>query len=162
MLTLTLLQLQYLQWASFAHNEITTTEGIAHPLLETLNLSCESPGLWQDIVVNVRHLLSAPSSCSILYIVNRINEVHGLVKGNLPMLQLLDLHANQLTSIAGIDIPTLRQLYVASNKLTGFQDLENLPQLTTLHARENQIAQLGGFTPALKSLQYLNLRLGIC
>ena len=77
------------------------------------------------------------------------------------MLRLLDLHANQLTSITGMDLPTLRQLYVASNKLTGFQGLENLPQLTTLHARDNQIVQLDGFTSALESLQYLNLRLGV-
>ena len=36
------LQLQYLQVASFAHNKITSTEGIAHPMLETLNLACKS------------------------------------------------------------------------------------------------------------------------
>ena len=36
-----LMQLQYLQVASFAHNQITSTEGIAHPLLETLNISCK-------------------------------------------------------------------------------------------------------------------------
>jgi Leucine-rich repeat (LRR) protein len=33
-------ELPYLQQASFAHNRINTTEGIRHPLLERLNLSC--------------------------------------------------------------------------------------------------------------------------
>ena len=37
----TFLQLQYLQVASFANNQIASTEGIAHPMLETLNLSCK-------------------------------------------------------------------------------------------------------------------------
>ena len=34
-------QLPYLQIASFANNKIMDTEGINHPLLEQLNLSCK-------------------------------------------------------------------------------------------------------------------------
>lgn len=36
-----LMELQYLQIASFAHNHITSTDGIAHPMLEVLDLSCK-------------------------------------------------------------------------------------------------------------------------
>ena len=35
------LQLPYLQIASFANNKVMDTEGINHPLLEQLNLSCK-------------------------------------------------------------------------------------------------------------------------
>jgi len=35
-------ELKYLQIASFSHNLITSTEDIAQPVLETLNLACES------------------------------------------------------------------------------------------------------------------------
>lgn len=101
---------------------------------------------------------SLPSLSLSHSIVNKITEVQGLVRENLPMLRVLDLHANQLTSTAGICIPTLRQLYLATNKLKGVQGLEALPQLTTLHVRENQIAQLNGFSSALESLQYFNVR----
>ncbi len=77
---------------------------------------------------------------------------------NLPCLRVLDLHANRLTSLAGIHIPTLHKLYAASNKLTQCDGIQSLHQLTTLHVRENQIASLDGFVPSLGALQYLNLR----
>lgn len=35
-------ELQYLQIASFAHNRITSTEGVAHPMLASLDLSCKN------------------------------------------------------------------------------------------------------------------------
>ena len=57
-------QLQYLQVASFAHNKITSTEGIAHPMLENLNLSCKS------CAFNIDHVLhSSPSPCPGFHIV---------------------------------------------------------------------------------------------
>ena len=63
-------QLQYLQVASFAHNTITSTEGIAHPMLENLNLACEF--IWSCTVCTipsalcaVRYLFSKqPPTCS--------------------------------------------------------------------------------------------------
>lgn len=39
--TAQLQELQYLQIASFAHNRIVSTEGVAHPLLHLLDLSCK-------------------------------------------------------------------------------------------------------------------------
>ena len=53
------LQLQYLQIASFADNRLTSTEGIAHPMLETLNLSSECVRVHQDSFV--RPALETPS-----------------------------------------------------------------------------------------------------
>ncbi|XP_028518337.1 leucine-rich repeat-containing protein 23, partial [Exaiptasia diaphana] len=42
-------ELPYLQIASFANNKIMDTEGISHPLLEHLNLSCKHlyPKYWK-------------------------------------------------------------------------------------------------------------------
>jgi hypothetical protein len=34
--------MQYLQIASFAHNHIISTKGVAHPVLASLDLSCKS------------------------------------------------------------------------------------------------------------------------
>ena len=73
-------------------------------------------------------------------------------------MRSLDLHNNQLTSTAGIRLPTLQKLYLASNKLTQLEGLEPLKQLTTLHLRDNQISTLDGFAPSMEALQYLNLR----
>lgn len=77
---------------------------------------------------------------------------------NLPCLQSLDLHNNQLTSTAGIRVLTLQKLYLAANKLIQLEGLEPLKQLTTLHLRDNQISTLDGFAPSMEALQYLNLR----
>lgn len=95
----------------------------------------------------------------ILYFsVNDIAEVAGLMRQNLPSLRVLDLHNNKLTTTNHISIPTLRQLYLASNSITAVEGLDGVPQLTVLHLRENQIVSLDGFTEKLESLQYINLR----
>lgn len=77
---------------------------------------------------------------------------------HLPCLRVLDLHSNKLESSAGIQLPTLQKLYLASNKLTQCDGLQQLHKLTTLHLRDNQIATLDGFMPSQAALQYLNLR----
>ena len=84
--------------------------------------------------------------------------MNGLTRQNLPSLRSLDLHGNELSSINSLHVPTLRQLFLASNSLTNIDGLGGLPQLTTLHLRNNQIALLDGFTSDLESLQYINLR----
>ena len=96
---------------------------------------------------------------SIIYIAaNKITELRGLTHKNLPSLQCLDLHNNQLTSSNGINLPSLQKLYLAANKLTQLEGLGSLKQLTTLHVRDNQISALDGFAPSMEGLQYLNLR----
>lgn len=116
-------------------------------MLETLNLSSEHlPGILP------------PKLCVMSPIGNKITELEGLTQQNLPSLQFLDLHDNQLPSSAGIHLPSLEKLYLASNKLTRVEGLEGLCKLTTLHLRQNQIATLDGFAPTMESLQYINLR----
>lgn len=46
----------------------------------------------------------------------------------------------------------------ASNRLQSLEGASSLTQLTTLHARENQVSKLDGFTEAMQALQYINLR----
>ena len=122
-----------------------STEGIAHPMLETLNLSCKRER-------------ERDNNFFLIIIANKIKELNGLTRQNLPSLRSLDLHGNELSSINSLHVPTLRQLFLASNSLTNIDGLGGLPQLTTLHLRNNQIALLDGFTSDLESLQYINLR----
>ncbi|XP_023088179.1 leucine-rich repeat-containing protein 23 isoform X2 [Piliocolobus tephrosceles] len=121
--------LPYLQIASFAYNQITDTEGISHPRLETLNLKG-----------------------------NKIHMVTGLDPQKLISLHTVELRGNQLESTLGINLPKLKNLYLAQNMLKKVEGLEDLSNLTTLHLRDNQIDTLSGFSREMKSLQYLNLR----
>ncbi|XP_033078893.1 leucine-rich repeat-containing protein 23 isoform X3 [Trachypithecus francoisi] len=122
-------ELPYLQIASFAYNQITDTEGISHPRLQTLNLKG-----------------------------NRIHMVTGLDRQKLISLHTVELRGNQLESTLGINLPKLKNLYLAQNMLKKVEGLEDLSNLTTLHLRDNQIDTLSGFSREMKSLQYLNLR----
>ncbi len=122
-------ELPYLQQANFAHNRIKTTEGIYHPLLETLSLS------W-----------------------NSIKAVTGLEPERLTMLHTLELRSNVLTSTKGLVIPTLKNLYLAQNKIKTLEDLDKLENLQLLHMRDNQVDSLDGFSEKMRSLQYINLR----
>lgn len=144
--TANLPELQYLQIASFADNRITSVEGIAHPMLESLNLACNNT--------------MVPCSYTMLSIhtANQIASLTGLNNSNLPCLRILDLHGNQLESITTLQLPTLQKLYLAANKLTCCDGIQGLHQLTTLHLRDNPIATLDGFAPSMAALQYLNLR----
>lgn len=122
-------ELPYLQIASFAYNQIMDTEGICHPRLGILNLKG-----------------------------NHIRSVTGMDPERLISLHTLELRGNQLESTVGINIPTLKNLFLAQNMLKKVEGLEQLKNLTTLHLRDNQIDTLSGFSEGMKSLQYLNLR----
>jgi len=122
-------ELPYLQIASFSHNKIKNTEGINHPMLEQLNLSF-----------------------------NEITEVCGFDPLKLSRLHSLELRGNKLTHTGGIELPNLRNLFVAQNAITEIKGLNCLTNLTTLHLRDNQLANLDGFTDDLKNLQYINMR----
>ncbi|XP_066110494.1 leucine-rich repeat-containing protein 23-like [Saccopteryx bilineata] len=122
-------ELPYLQIASFAYNQITDTEGISHPHLGILNLKG-----------------------------NHIRMATGLDPQKLISLHTLELRGNQLESTLGINLPQLKNLFLAQNLLKKVEGLENLVNLSTLHLRDNQIATLSGFSKEMKSLQYLNLR----
>nr|XP_055136830.1 leucine-rich repeat-containing protein 23 isoform X4 [Symphalangus syndactylus] len=76
-------ELPYLQIASFAYNQITDTEGISHPRLETLNLKG-----------------------------NSIHMVTGLDPQKLISLHTVELRGNQLESTLGINLPKLKNLYL--------------------------------------------------
>ncbi|KAM8800718.1 LOW QUALITY PROTEIN: leucine-rich repeat-containing protein 23-like [Rhynchonycteris naso] len=127
-------ELPYLQIASFAYNQITDTEGISHPHLGILNLKG-----W------------------VLRRGNHICMVTGLYSQKL-ITHTLELRGNQLESTLGINLPKLKNLFLAQNLLNKVEGLENLVNLSTFHLQDNQIATLSGFSKEMKSLQYLNLR----
>ncbi|XP_043822998.1 leucine-rich repeat-containing protein 23 isoform X2 [Dromiciops gliroides] len=124
-----MVELPYLQIASFAYNQITDTEGISHPRLGSLDLKG-----------------------------NNIKKITGLDPQKLVNLHTLELRGNQLESTLGIELPKLKNLFLAQNQLKKIEGLEGLNYLTTLHLRDNQISDLSGFSNEMRSLQYLNLR----
>lgn len=89
---------------------------------------------------------------------NKISELTGLTANDLPCLRHLDLSANPLASTAGLSLPSLLRLYLASCSLSRLEGLEGLRQLTTLHARDNQLTSLEGFAASMEALQYFNVR----
>ena len=52
----------------------------------------------------------------------------------------------------------LKELYVCENELTDIRGLENLPNLHRLSVRNNKIKGILNPFPQLPSLSYLNLR----
>ncbi|XP_046850166.1 leucine-rich repeat-containing protein 23-like [Xenia sp. Carnegie-2017] len=123
-------KLPYLQQANFANNKIVDTKGIAHPLLENLNLSF-----------------------------NNIYEISDFDSSALSRLTTLELRNNQLISTQGIGmLPNLQKLYLAGNSIKFLENLDRLEHLTSIHLRDNEIEKLDGFSSNMKHLQYLNLR----
>ncbi|XP_070695036.1 leucine-rich repeat-containing protein 23 [Pempheris klunzingeri] len=122
-------QLTYLQWLSMAVNQITDLDSLVGPALESLNLTG-----------------------------NRIQTVTGLQSGCFANLVTLELKGNHLETTDGINLPNLRQLYLAQNVIKHLEGLERLERLTILHLRDNQLSSLEGLSANMKCLQYLNVR----
>nr|XP_028685050.1 leucine-rich repeat-containing protein 23 isoform X2 [Macaca mulatta] len=135
-------ELPYLQIASFAYNQITDTEGISHPRLETLNLKG-----------------------------NRIHMVTGLDPQKLISLHTVELRGNQLESTAqnllkkveGLeDLSNLTTLHLRDNQidtLSGFS--REMKSLQYLNLRGNMVANLGELAklrdlPKLRALVLLD------
>ncbi|XP_078393999.1 leucine-rich repeat-containing protein 23-like [Cetorhinus maximus] len=122
-------EMPFLQVLSLAKNRVKDMEGIDHPLLEKLNLSG-----------------------------NYISEMSGLDPYKLTQLHTLELRGNLLETTAGLNLPNLRHLYLAGNNIRRLEGLEALTGLQTLHLRDNHLETLRGFSEAMTSLQYLNVR----
>ncbi|CAL8095211.1 unnamed protein product [Orchesella dallaii] len=88
---------------------------------------------------------------------NDIEEVYGLTSDISPWITVLDLKGNKLKSLAGIDLPQLQRIYLGYNQLKDLKGLDGCPNLTHLHARNNNISHLEEF-PVLEKLEYVNLR----
>ncbi|KAL8202780.1 UNVERIFIED_CONTAM: hypothetical protein K2H54_025244, partial [Gekko kuhli] len=89
---------------------------------------------------------------------NEIEVISGLDPLKLSNLHTLELRSNSLKTTAGLDLPKLKNLYLAQNSISHLEGLEDLTQLTTLHLRDNMLESLDGFSESMKALQYLNLR----
>ncbi|KAJ8889532.1 hypothetical protein PR048_009031 [Dryococelus australis] len=121
--------MNYLQVLTLNSNKILSTQGIAHPILECLELN---------------H--------------NHIHNVHDLHPEDLPRLRVIELRGNSLSSTLGIRLGMLESLYLASNSLERLEGLEQLVNLKTLHLRENPLTTLDGFSRSMKALRYVNIR----
>jgi len=75
----------------------------------------------------------------------------------LPQLQDLWLHGNQITTLQGLpNLPQLQDLWLHGNQITTLQHLPNLPQLRDLGLSDNQLTTLQGL-PNLTKLQHIYL-----
>jgi Leucine-rich repeat (LRR) protein len=71
----------------------------------------------------------------------------------------LELRGNKLTSLAGLNLPNLKKLFLAANEITSLEGIDQLKSLTLLHLRENQIQSLNGFSGCEhQHLTYINMR----
>ncbi|CAG0903342.1 unnamed protein product [Darwinula stevensoni] len=85
-----------------------------------------------------------------------MTRVSGLA--GLPNLQVLDLHSNQVSSLAGLENhANLRVVNLAGNRISCIQGLENLPRLVELNLRRNKIKSSETPLPSLPLLQRLYL-----
>ena len=70
----------------------------------------------------------------------------------------LDISSNKLSNTRGINIPTLKKLYLAKNSIEKVSDIARLVNLQILHLRDNKVSDLSGFDVGLNELATLNLR----
>jgi len=122
----------YLQVIDFSFNEIESVEGIAHPLLEHLNLND-----------------------------NKLTTVTNFNPNLLPSLMTLQIRSNHLTSTAGIiNFPNLKHLFLASNEITSLEGINTLDNLEILHLRNNSLTTFENHFQENKNtkLKYINFR----
>ena len=89
---------------------------------------------------------------------NQISTAHEF-KGH-DNLKILELRANKLTSLAGIEnLASLEELWLGENTISSLDGLSNLPNLKKLFLRKNTFNTLEAEKlPDLPSLAYLNFR----
>ena len=78
---------------------------------------------------------------------------------NLDTLQYLDVSNNQLTALygsTGLEIPSIRELYLSRNQLTSLPSVSSLSELLTLDASANRISQLPAGLANLQNLKQAN------
>ncbi|OAF66789.1 Leucine-rich repeat-containing protein 23 [Intoshia linei] len=110
-----ILNLPYLQRANFSHNNIKIVdEPLNYPLLEILDLSN-----------------------------NKIRKIY-ISETTLLNVHTLELRSNKIKSINGINMPNLRNLFMAANRITLLSGISNMVQLSTLHLRDNAVENLEG------------------
>ncbi|CAG7718493.1 unnamed protein product [Allacma fusca] len=121
-------KLIYLQTLNLSRNEISATTGFPSNKLTYLNLSR-----------------------------NKVSALENFRPDVFPNLLLLELRENLITSLDGVSLPKLENLYVAGNQLQSLAGIENCPMLKVVHARHNMISHLPDFIK-LPNLEYINLR----
>ena len=78
---------------------------------------------------------------------------------NLDTLQYLDVSNNELTALyesTGLDIPSIRELYLSRNQLTSLPSVSSWSELLALDASANRISQLPAGLANLQKLKHVN------
>ena len=122
----------YLQVIDLSFNQIGSTLGIEHPLLEQLNLNN-----------------------------NNISSADGFTANKLPSLTTLQMRSNCLTSTAGLEnFKNLKHLFLANNSIQSLEGITTLENLEILHLRGNQLTVFEDNFQAGKNtkLKYINFR----
>ncbi|KAJ3397223.1 Leucine-rich repeat-containing protein 23 [Lobulomyces angularis] len=128
---------KYLQQANFSKNRITSMNVSNWHLLTWLNL-------------NGSEMFFTSKTDK-----NRLKE---LCLHAFPSLVHLECRSNLLVNTCGINVPSLKRLYLANNQIEKLGELENLIHLQLLHLRDNKLEVLDNLCEELKELSYLNLR----
>ncbi|XP_011810745.1 PREDICTED: leucine-rich repeat-containing protein 23 [Colobus angolensis palliatus] len=123
-------ELPYLQIASFAYNQITDTEGISHPRLETLNLkggtldyhtTCPRALAAQNMLKKVESLEDLSNLTTLHLRDNQIDTLSGFSR-EMKSLQYLNLRGNMVANLGELaklrDLPKLRALVLLDNPCT--------------------------------------------
>ncbi|NWX96613.1 TLR21 protein, partial [Nothoprocta ornata] len=132
----------------------TTCEG-AWPLLETLNLSQNSLKSLKETAENLSHLSKLinldisqnkfreiPDSCQWPKNLKHLNlsstQIPKLTTCIPQTLEVLDVSANNLQEF-GLQLPFLKELYIARNQLKALPDAAPIPNLVVMSIRRNKL-----------------------
>lgn len=133
------------------HNQITKIEHLTN-LRNLIFLD-----LFDNMVSDVGGLDGVPSLRVLMLGSNRLAEI-STAFWHVPNLDVLDVHANHITSIRNIDrLTNLRVLNLSFNMLTSIEGLGTLQLLAELNLRGNKIAKITATLEMLKRLERLNL-----
>uniref|UniRef100_T1IV79 U2A'/phosphoprotein 32 family A C-terminal domain-containing protein n=1 Tax=Strigamia maritima TaxID=126957 RepID=T1IV79_STRMM len=89
---------------------------------------------------------------------NKLKLTNILHPDRLTRLHTLELRGNKLETMSGFNLPYLRHLYLAENKIKQLNGIDSLIRIKLLHLRSNNIDNLDGFSNKMTKLTYLNLR----
>lgn len=131
-----------------SEKELTTCDEIAkYPHLQYINVS-------KNQLTDLSPLNSLENVVALNASENALQETPQL---HSKRLQVVDLSGNQLTTLAGIQGPSVTAIDFTNNKIESLQDLESLTNLKVLTLTENQLIDLSTLQGELAAVEHLDL-----